>query len=222
MFETDYIVRMIHQFVAFLARLLFRIQSGNLNEARLDIRNASEQFLGLSLALILGLSNEGLSDILSLDGGRDVEKVYVAAQLIFCEARVRDADGQPDATELYLKSLDLLLRHFPRMDETLKDGAISAIDQIVTSLGNQDLSLETCRLLVAYYEIRGEYARSEDRLFELTERGLGEALQIGVSFYERLLKKTDQELERGNLPRNEVTEGLEELKARCYAQQTSK
>jgi len=156
MFETDYIVRMIHQFVVFIARLLFKIQSGNLNEARVDIPTASVQFLGLPLTLILELSNEGLSDILSLHGERDVEKVYVAAWLIFCEARVRDANAQPDATKLYLKSLDLLLRDFLRMDKTLKGGAISAIDQILTSLGNQDLSLETCRLLVAYHEIRGE------------------------------------------------------------------
>jgi len=67
----------------------------------------------------------------------------------------------------------------------------------------------------------GKYARSEDRLFELAKRRPEEGLQVGIPFYERLLKKTDQELERGNLPRNEVKEGLEELKARCHAQQIS-
>jgi hypothetical protein len=54
MFGTDYIERMIHQFAKFLARVLFRIKSGNLNEAQVEIERASGQFLGLPWDLILG------------------------------------------------------------------------------------------------------------------------------------------------------------------------
>jgi len=39
-------------------------------------------------------------------------------------------------------------------------------------------------------------------------------MKIGESFYERLMEKTDQELEDGNLPRSELEEGLLELRSK--------
>jgi hypothetical protein len=96
----------------------------------------------------------------------------------------------------------------------LKTEAGSTIDQILSRLGNQDLPTDIYRLLIPYHEYTGEYSKAEDCLFELVGNGFKEALQVGESFYSRLLKKTEKELERGNLPLGEVNEGLQELKAK--------
>lgn len=214
MFETDYLLRIIHQFVKSLARVLLSIQSGNTEQARSEIQRASEEFLGLPFDMILSLNNQSLSEILGIDGERSVEKSYIAAQLLFCEASVREAADETNATELYLRSVNLLLGGFSLIDETLKSEAASTIDQILLLLQHEELPLEICKQLVAYHELRGEYSSAEDRLFELSATESSEALEIGVSFYERILSRTDDELERGNLPRSEVEEGLEELRAR--------
>ena len=100
------------------------------------------------------------------------------------------------------------------MDETLKIEAVSTIDQILLVLRNQHLSIDIYKLLILYHEHQGEYSKAEDCLFELVENGFEEALHVGESFYSRLLKKTEKELERGNLPLSEVNEGLQELKAK--------
>ena len=74
--------------------------------------------------------------------------------------------------------------------------------------------MDIYKLLILYHEHQGEYSKAEDCLFELVENGCEEAIQVGESFYSRLLNRTDQELKRGNLPLSEVNEGLQELKAK--------
>ena len=214
MLEKDYIMRIIHQFARFLARVLLRINNEELKEARMDMQTASERFLGMQLDMILSLNNQGLIEMLSIGGELDVEKSYIAAQLFFCEAKVRDADNRTGAKGICLRSLDLLLKSFPRMDKVLKREATSAIEQILSMLKNEHLPVDMYEELILYYEHRGEYSKAEDCLFELIESGFEKALKIGESFYERLMKKTDRELERGNLPRSEVEEGLLDLRGK--------
>lgn len=214
MFEKDYIMRMIQPVAKMVARVLFRIKSGRIEEASLDLQTAAERFLGFKLDMILRLSNPELIELLNVNGKLDVEKAYIAGQLLFCEANIRDKDNGSGGREIHLRSLDLLLQGFTQMDEAFKTEAVSTIDQILSRLGNQDLPMDIYRLLILYHEYTGEYSKAEDCLFALVENGFEEALQIGESFYSRLLKRTDQELERGNLPLSEVNEGLQDLKVK--------
>jgi len=62
-----------------------------------------------------------------------------------------------------------------------------------------------------YYERMGRYDRAEDVLYEILEVK-PEFSNEGVQFYERLLKRSDEELVKGNLPRDEVLEGMQEMK----------
>lgn len=65
-----------------------------------------------------------------------------------------------------------------------------------------------------YYELTKNYAKAEDVLFTLTEtsEANNDILSKGIAFYERLIKKDQAELEKGNLPIDEVLEGLSNLK----------
>jgi len=62
----------------------------------------------------------------------------------------------------------------------------------------------------------GKYSQAEDALFEMIEaEDAGEGIvEQGIAFYTRLQQKSDAELLAGNLPREEVAEGLAHLKAR--------
>ena len=69
--------------------------------------------------------------------------------------------------------------------------------------------------LFRYYERYGTFAKAEDMLFHMLN-DYPEATDIktsGLQFFERLLTREDGVLETGGLPRNEVEEGLEQLKA---------
>ncbi len=75
------------------------------------------------------------------------------------------------------------------------------------------LPSETHQALLDYYEQFDLYDTAEELLFEWVESepGNSEAIEAGITFYERLLLKSVEELEDGGLPRDEVEAGLEEL-----------
>ena len=186
MIEKDYIMRMIQQFARFLAAVLFKIESGNVEEAQSDVQSACKDYLGLPFNFLLGMPDQELVNIFTLGGQLDVDRCYIAAQLLFCEAKARKTD-----------------RHGSK--------AISTVYEILQELPDKDFPTEIFEKLFLFYEYSGEYARAEDCLFRLTESGVDSALKTGESFYERLMEKTDQELEDGNLPRAELKEGLSEF-----------
>jgi len=66
------------------------------------------------------------------------------------------------------------------------------------------------RRLVPYFEVRGDFARAEDLLFEWLESGDPEAGVAGRVFYERLGAIPDASLEQGGLTRAEVDQGARE------------
>jgi len=212
MIEKDYIMRMIQQFARFLAAVLFKIDSGSAEAAQSDIQSACKDYLGLPFNFLLGIPDKELLKIFTLGGQLDVDRCYIAAQLLFCEAKARKADRSGDSYGCYCRSLTLLLSCVRQLDDIVKSKAVSTVREILQELRDKDFPTEIFEKFLLFYEYTGEYARAEDCLFRLTESGVESALRTGESFYERLMEKTDQELEDGNLPRAELREGLSEFR----------
>jgi hypothetical protein len=216
MIEKDYIMRMIQQFARFLAAALFKIESGSVEEAKSDIQSACKGYLGLPFSFLLGIPDKELLKIFTLGGQLDVDRCYIAAQLLFCEAKARRTDRPGDSYGCYCRSLNLLLSCVRQVDDIVKSKAISTVYEILQELPDKELPTEILEKLLLFYEYTGEYAKAEDCLFRLTENGVDSALRTGESFYERLMEKTDQELEDGDLPRAELQEGLSELRKKAH------
>jgi len=70
--------------------------------------------------------------------------------------------------------------------------------------------------LMEHYERTGQFGKAEDALFAILDGDVDNdlALTFGLSFYERLLGKSDAQLADGNLPRAEVEASLQELRDR--------
>lgn len=70
--------------------------------------------------------------------------------------------------------------------------------------------------LISYYEKLGQFANGEDCLWKALDVAGNDPriLYRGVAFYENCRKQADPVLEEGNLPREEVNSGLEELMER--------
>ncbi|MHB8034000.1 hypothetical protein CF069_08625 [Clostridium botulinum] len=62
-----------------------------------------------------------------------------------------------------------------------------------------------------FYE--GNYDKAEDLIFEELEKNDSpEVYEIAVEFYNALLKKSDEELNEGNFSREEIYQGLDDIK----------
>jgi hypothetical protein len=59
----------------------------------------------------------------------------------------------------------------------------------------------------------GEYNKAENILFEeINKNKSGDIYQIAIDFYNSLLEKSDEKLEEGNFTREEIYQGLEDIK----------
>ena len=126
-------------------------------------------------------------------------------------------DSEPESYYRYLKALHFFLAAALR-DHDVKDIDLATpIEDIMHKLEEYELPLKTKSRLFRYYEMIGSYARAEDVLFEMVEAeepAGDEEIEQGIAFYQRLLKKSDADLSAGNMSREEVEEGLAQLRAR--------
>lgn len=74
-------------------------------------------------------------------------------------------------------------------------------------------SNDTLLMLLKRLIYKGEYNKAEDLLFkELEKSKSNEIYNIGVKFYNLMLERSDEELEKGDFSRDEIYRGLEDMK----------
>ena len=122
MIERDYIMRMIAQLSAVLAKVLFAKQAGQYQEAGQLIQKSYEELFGLSAELLDSLDAETLA---GLFGER--EKMKALATLLREEGDVFAAQKEEmKSRQRYAKSLGLFQRLLPTDDAAIRD-AVSAL-----------------------------------------------------------------------------------------------
>ena len=216
MFQKDYIMRMIEQFTTALATIIGLKSANKIEEQQLVVDKALYDFTGLSESAMETLSYKDLISLVS--GFKEINpvKCYIMAELMKEKADVFERLGQTDqAYNLYLKSFSiyadvLLLNQSSELEPNFK-----TIHQTINKIKQFPLPKETQILLFHYYEQIMNYDKAENVLFELIDQSSDKKVMRseGIAFYDRLLNKKSEELEKGNLPRDEVLEGLEKLQS---------
>jgi hypothetical protein len=84
---------------------------------------------------------------------------------------------------------------------------VSKVEQLVEQCSAAPMPRELLCRLVNYFEVRGDFARAEDTLFEWLESGDPDAASEGRTFYERLAAMDDDSLAQGGLTRAEIDQG---------------
>lgn len=210
MIHQDYLMRAIEMFVAALMKIL-KLKQEDYEEALEEINLLSRKVLGLSAKSLNTLSETEILSLLSKEGQPDVDRSIIAAVLLKEEAEIyhRLLDTQQSYPRC-IKALNLLLRTLLTGYEVHLPRQYTEPDEILTSLAEYELPTESILLLMSYYETKGMYAKAEDQLYILWEKDREDPAlaERGIAFYRRLLEKDDDTLSAGNLPRDEVSEGL--------------
>jgi hypothetical protein len=215
MITRDYFLRMIQMLAQVLGRVLGLRETKQYDEAYDVIRQTSRQFLGIDAKLLNTLSVAELIRLLDLGDRFDVEKCVVAAELLRMTGELEELQGKhDDSYQTSAKSLNLFLELLFHETGAMPKEFFEKVDHLVKSLSSYDLPLELQQKLFRYYDLSGRYAMAEDILFDIVGEDPG-MVSEGVRFYERLKGKTDEDLIRGNLPRDEVDAGLIEFTKRA-------
>jgi len=213
----DYFLRMIQQLAEVLARVLKLSEVKRFDEALEEIQLSSKQLLGMDLRLLTTLSDSEFIRLLSVGDRFDVEKCVVVAELLRLAGEVKSVEG--DEAEQYhctVTSLSLFLELLLRESETLPKEYFDKIELLIGDVSVYDLTGELQQKLFRYYEAVGRYDAAENILFDLVEHDRTFVAE-GVRFYERLRAKRDEELEQGNLPRDEIEASMKDLKKQMNA-----
>jgi hypothetical protein len=208
MFQRDYVLRLIEQLAKTLGAVLTLKKARRFEEAEQVITGAAKNLVGLDIDTLLALPLDQIIALFSPAGSLDAGKCLVLAELL---SEAGDVKGlRRDARTAYLsreRALGLLL------EVTDREGP----DRIPDPERYRSKIANLVRALIRHHESQGNFADAEDLLFDVLDARPADVdlIPVGVEMYERLLERSDEELAAGKLPRDEVEEGLSQLKARA-------
>jgi len=214
MYQRDYLMRMIEQAVQFIAQTVFQLKKeGKQEEAQAALGELYQRFALPNRNLIRMVSPDELVALLSQNGQLILEKVTTAALILQEEGNIAEMGSQTETVSFsYGRSLHLwLTAYFANTDESVRTN----IETILAQLSSNEIHDQTKILSMGYHVRRGNYAEAENTLYRLSDQmDSATLLDIGVNFYLDLQKKDDSELQTGQLPRNELHDGLVQWRER--------
>ncbi len=222
MIRRDYVLRMIQEFAEALSRIRSLKKAKKWEEARASIEEEFKHQTGLTPDDLVRLSETELLAILI----RTENTLAVREKsLILCTLLQEAGDlaeQQEDSTRarsLHLKGLHLLLDAIARDVAADIPEFVPRVDAFVARLSADEIPPTTHVRLMQYYEQTKQFGKGEDSLFSVMELESANpaVLEFGISFYQRLLTRSEAELEEGNLPVAEVQAGLASLMQRKNA-----
>jgi hypothetical protein len=219
MIRRDYILRQLEQFAAMLAKITGLARNEQWQEASVITSGELQRLTGEDARALLRLSEtELLAQLIESEPGFDVaSKILMVVTLLKAEGDLLAAQGRLDGgREYYLKGLHLLLETSSQVETGGRPDFVPTLEVFRAALHDSPLPLATNALLMRHYEQTGDFAKAEDMLFEIldAEPSNPDVLDFGREFYRRLLGRSDDALDLGNLPRAEVLAGQAELDRR--------
>ncbi len=212
MIERDYIMRMISQLTQVLTRVLLHKQAHEYPIARTELEAAYKSLLGLKPELLGQFSDAQLIEMFGGDEDIKATKSYVLGSLMKEEGEILLLEGNTEARDqMFLRAINMLLFSFNWAGNEAEPGHLDKIDSVLLNLYGAEFPVHVYEQLLKCYETTGRYDKAENVLFELVET---DPLWIkkGLAFYQRLLQLSDEQLASGGFSRDEIVQGIEDLK----------
>ncbi len=226
MLQNDLIMRMIETIAIAMKQILAAGDSGDMKTVASELDEASRLLVGVEFWV---LSTMSVNDVLGMlhgpDGFEPTRASLVCGLLLGAadaEIAAEKSGGAWRYRDRAARFFEVTWREAQRVDPSAC-GLSRVYWNILTAVGEQLAELpakspdESRARRVCLFSLRERCKRfggAEDLLFELLEEGWDDALTAGTAFYERLLELDDVTLAEGNLPRDEVEEGLAALRER--------
>lgn len=214
MIKNDYLTTKMKELTLIITKVLKSNDSKQLEESRLMVNDAFKKLLGLNSELAGSLSYNDLMKLVGAYEAAEAMKFVILAQLLKLDADMYKAEGEAIRSfNLYIKSLNIYIKAALLDSDCLEQGE-EIIDEIFNEIEEYELPKDSRVLIFRYFELVNKYDKAEDMLFDVLEDTDNEEaiVEEGVNFYERLLEKSEEALQNGNLPLEEVQDGIERLK----------
>jgi hypothetical protein len=214
MLSEDYLIRMIRQAAAVMAKIIGLKKAGDYQEALQTIDQTLEQLLGMNAHVVHLMDDESLYKTLTLDESLDLERLGIIADLYWEEADILGLQEQKtESINSYIRSLNYYLTIRINSSSSQPKDLSRKIEEITKKLADVNLPEKTMFDLFCYYENEGKYKKAEKILAGLTarpEKGADIKAET-ISFYKRLLEKSPMELSAGGMNVKQIRRKLKGL-----------
>lgn len=214
MLQRDYFMKMTQKLAAVLTKILLHKETKNYEDAEKEIETAAKTIVGLDLKLISVLSAE---DVITLMKSSDVYagRCLVSAELLKEYADIlSEKDKSEESINIYKKSLYLYVEAILTKELPAPEEYYPRINFFIINLSPLGFTSEFKLKLIEYFEISGQFSKAEDMIFDIADENVEGFDKKALSFYNRLQSKSDDELIKGNLSREEIRESLEEIQSK--------
>jgi hypothetical protein len=218
MLRKGFVERQIELLGMLLARLLFQKNIKDYEAALDEIDAASRKFVGMDTHLLVSLADRSLLALLIDGDPPEPLKALLAGALLDEQGQIYELQGRREVSVAsYRKALLLLLEAIRQQPALLSRDFQVRIDTLLEKVEIAALPAFTLQGVFHYQEVAGRYDKAEDALFHLREIGMDDWPAEATAFYGRLLLLSDDALEAGGLPREEVNAGLREAEPSAQA-----
>ncbi|MGO4531693.1 DUF6483 family protein [Paenibacillus sp. 2TAF8] len=228
MFRKDYLLRMMEEMTEAIGKAFTLRQQRKHTEALSELDELMRRQFGMNLNLLNSLPAEDVIEMFRFRGVIEVDNLQQAARLIEEEAYIYQEKGRVEGIDDQEKmdaedaALVRLMRALHFYLYALNHGANlellqmpERVDGILEQIQEYELPARTEKQLALYREQQGRYDAAENGWYRLLHLGAEYPVQYeedAKAFYQRLTELADEQLERGGLPRDEVKEGLAQIK----------
>ncbi|MCI5726465.1 MAG: DUF6483 family protein [Clostridium sp.] len=179
------------------------------------IESEIKSLVGIDLELLNTLSFESATEIISRENQYNFLKYIALGEALKLMGIVYFSINE-DSKGLYYYEKASEAFFEADAEEDIESEYHKSIEIILDKLSDYELEISYEKIIFRLYQIIGYYDKAEDMLFSILKKTSNnkEVIDLGINFYNALLEKSDEELERGNLPREEIAESkhyIEEL-----------
>ncbi|WP_244833018.1 DUF6483 family protein [Clostridium sp. BJN0001] len=186
------------------------------NSAIDKIDNSLRIVTGLKLNTISVLSFESLKNMIEDENEHNGYKYLALGVYLALYFNILKKQGKEEyAIDNGLKSIHSLYIAYT-IDDELDKEILKNLKDTFLSLSAYNLELSSDKEIFYLYEISQMYDKAEDTLFYILRKTDNNSTELinGMKFYNRLKLLDEDTLKEGNLPINEVTDGIEEIEKR--------
>ncbi|MCD2348807.1 DUF6483 family protein [Clostridium guangxiense] len=212
MIKNDYSKKMAEEFTS-LIKKIEKLNKNNENPFT-EIDSAYKKFLGISSGFANNISTIDLIKLLRTNMVPDGNKLTIAAKLLLEEGKICEKSNDiENAFYKYEKAFSLIYVVFYNNFECILNEYEQIAGEITSLLNEYELDERTTFKVFNYYSITGNYGKADEYVFELINNfsNKDKYKNEAINFYNNLLSKNDDELEKGNLSREEAKEALKEV-----------
>jgi hypothetical protein len=212
MLRKGLIEQQIEALTLALARIIGLRSRADYESALREVSIAGRKSGGLDVDRIPTLTDESALSLVSHGGDADVAYCLRTGLLLKQHGEIRILQGREAEGRASFRKALLFLAEAIRSEDLLHPEEWAGdLESLEGALSGEPLSARHLERLYDAYEVIGDYARAEDRLFDLRDSGYPDWNVEAREFFERLGNLTDEDLERGGLSREEVEQGLGEI-----------